>query len=101
MAMIRINTAAKAIRQRHRHRYEFNQNYMELFESKGMHFSGFSDNRLRAEILEIPSHQFYIATQYHPEFVSRPGRPEPVFNAFIGAAVSRKRPIAVPTAGSV
>ncbi|MBI2125908.1 MAG: CTP synthase [Thaumarchaeota archaeon] len=92
---------AKAIRQRHRHRYEFNQNYMELFESKGLHFSGFSDNRLRAEILEIPSHPFYLATQYHPEFVSRPGRPEPVFNAFIGAAVSRKRPIAVPTAGSV
>lgn len=91
---------AKIIRQRHRHRYEFNQNYMELFEDKGIHFSGFSDNRLRAEILEIPSHPFYIATQYHPEFVSRPGRPEPVFNAFIGAAVSRKRPIAVSTVSS-
>jgi CTP synthase len=91
---------AKIIRQRHRHRYEFNQNYMELFEDKGIHFSGFGDNRLRAEILEIPSHPFYIATQYHPEFVSRPGRPEPIFNAFIGAAVSRKRPIAVSTVSS-
>lgn len=91
----------KKIRQRHRHRYELNQSYLEKLEKNGLHFSGFSDNKLRAEILEIPSHPFYIATQYHPEFVSRPGKPEPVFNAFIGAAVRRKRPIQISTVSSI
>jgi CTP synthase len=81
------------IRQRHRHRYELNQNYLETFQNNGLRFSGFSDNKLRAEILEIPAHPFYIATQYHPEFLSRPGKPEPVFNAFIEAAVRRKQPM--------
>ncbi|MBM3898262.1 MAG: CTP synthase [Thaumarchaeota archaeon] len=81
------------IRQRHRHRYEFNQSYLEIFQKNGLRLSGFSDNKLRAEILEIPSHPFYLATQYHPEFLSRPGKPEPVFSAFIEAAIRRKQPI--------
>ena len=79
------------IRERHRHRYEFNQEYREEFERKGMVFSGWSDDERRIEILELPSHPFYFATQYHPEFISRPGKPEPAFLAFIEASLKRKR----------
>jgi CTP synthase len=78
------------IRERHRHRYEFNQSYRSEFEKSGMHFSGFSDNGRRTEILEIRDHPFYLATQYHPEYISRPGRPEPSYYNFVKAAVSRK-----------
>ncbi|MDA4112201.1 MAG: CTP synthase, partial [Thaumarchaeota archaeon] len=78
------------IRERHRHRYEFNQTYSALFEKAGMHFSGFSDSGKRTEILEIRDHPFYFATQYHPEYISRPGKPEPSYFNFIKAAASRK-----------
>ena len=78
------------IRERHRHRYEFNQEYLDAFEKAGMHFSGFSDNGRRTEILEIRDHPFYFATQYHPEYISRPGKPEPSYFNFIKATVSRK-----------
>lgn len=80
------------IRQRHRHRYEFTLKYLEIFEMNGMNLSAFSDNGRRAEILEVRSHPFYMATQYHPEFVSRPGSPEPAFKSFVKAAVERKLP---------
>lgn len=78
------------IRERHRHRYEFNQKYMTLFEKAGMRFSGFSDNGRRTEILEIMNHPFYLATQFHPEYISRPGKPEPSYLNFVKAAASRK-----------
>lgn len=74
------------IQKRHRHRFEFNQKYLELFSSKGMKFSGYSDSKKRMEVLEIPSHKFYLGVQYHPEFSSRPGHPEESFEAFIRAA---------------
>lgn len=74
------------IQERHRHRYEFNNKYRKEFEDAGMVFSGVSpDNRL-AEIIELPKNKFFIAAQYHPEFLSRPQRPEGLFKAFIGAA---------------
>lgn len=75
----------KVIR-RHRHRYEINKKYMDIFEKNGMIFSAESDNSKRMEILEIPSHKFYFGVQFHPEFNSRPGYPEESFEAFIGAA---------------
>jgi CTP synthase len=78
------------IRERHRHRYEFNQKFREAFEKGGMRFSGFSDNGRRTEILEILDHPFYFATQFHPEYVSRPGKPEPSYLHFVKAAASRK-----------
>ena len=74
------------IQKRHRHRFEFNQKYLELFSSKGMKFSGYSDSKKRMEVLEIPSHRFYLGVQYHPEFSSRPGHPEESFEAFIRAS---------------
>ncbi len=77
------------IRQRHRHRYEFNQKYKAIFEENGMVLSGSSDGGKRIEVVEISAHPFYLAVQYHPEFISRPGSPEPVFKSFISAAIDR------------
>jgi len=74
------------ILKRHRHRYEFNQKYLETFNTKGLKFSGYSDNKKRMEILEIPAHKFYLGVQFHPEFSSRPGFPEESFDAFVRAA---------------
>ncbi|QNQ81783.1 CTP synthase [Lactobacillus sp. PV037] len=74
------------IQERHRHRFEFNNKYRKQFEDAGMVFSGVSpDNRL-VEIIENPKNKFFVAAQYHPEFLSRPQRPEGLFKAFIGAA---------------
>ena len=78
------------IRQRHRHRFEFNQEYQELLEKNKIVLSGFSDNGRRTEILEIPNHRFYMATQYHPEFLSKPGKPEPIYYSFIKAVTENK-----------
>ncbi|MGA2665327.1 MAG: CTP synthase, partial [Nitrososphaerales archaeon] len=69
----------KTIRGRHRHRFELNQDYAERLEEAGMHFSAFSDGGRRAEILEVRDHPFYMGTQFHPEYLSRPEAPEPVF----------------------
>jgi CTP synthase len=77
------------IRERHRHRFEFNQNFLSRFEEGGMHYTAFSDNGKRAEILELEGHPFYMATQFHPEYISRPERPEPIYVAFIAACTKR------------
>jgi CTP synthase len=74
------------IYRRHRHRYEFNQNYRKVLEKRGIVFSGHSDNGERTEILEIPGRKFYYAVQYHSEFNSRPGNPEQAFEAFVRAS---------------
>jgi len=79
------------IRERHRHRYELNQEYLERLEAEGMKYTAFSDNGRRAEILELEGHPFYMATQYHPEYVSRPERPEPIYVAFLEACVRRAK----------
>ncbi len=75
-----------AIKRRHRHRYEFNQQYIDLVSKNGLVLSAHSDKGRRMEILEIPNHRFYFAVQYHAEFNSRPGKPEQAFNAFVRAA---------------
>lgn len=76
------------VEERHRHRYEFNNQFRQQFEENGFVFSGMSpDNRL-AEIVEIPENKFFIACQFHPELVSRPNRPQPLFQAFIDAAIN-------------
>ncbi|MDE1827972.1 MAG: CTP synthase (glutamine hydrolyzing) [Candidatus Micrarchaeota archaeon] len=76
------------ISRRHRHRYEFNQKYLEMFALKGLVFTGHSDGKKRMEALEIPSHKFYLGIQFHPEFSSRPGYPEECFEAFVRASSS-------------
>ena len=74
------------ISKRHRHRYEFNKEFLDTFEKNGMSFSGESDNGKRMEILEIPDHKFFLGVQFHPEFNSRPGFPEKSFEAFVTAS---------------
>ena len=80
---------ATEISRRHRHRYEINREYIPRFEGGGMIFSAHSDGGRRMEMLEIPSHRFYLGVQFHPEFSSRPGFPEESFAAFVGAALER------------
>jgi CTP synthase len=78
--------ATDTVLERHRHRYEFNNEYLDTFESHGMKVAGRSDTGL-VEILEIPGHPWYVAVQFHPEFRSRPGRAHPLFREFIAAAI--------------
>lgn len=75
------------ISERHRHRYEFNNKYKNTFEEAGMKFSGLSPDKNLVEIIEIENHPFFVATQAHPEFKSRPGNPHPLFKEFIKACL--------------
>jgi CTP synthase len=74
------------IQERHRHRYEVNNAYRKQLSSKGMIFSGMSPDGHLVEIIELPDHPWFVAGQFHPEFISRPTRPQPLFKAFIKAA---------------
>ena len=74
------------IQERHRHRYEFNNEFRDAFEKAGMTFAGVSPDNHLVEIIELTKNKFFIAAQYHPEFLSRPQRPEGLYKAFIGAA---------------
>lgn len=74
------------IQERHRHRYEFNNAYRDAFRKAGMVFSGVSPDNHLVEIIELSKKKFFIACQYHPEFLSRPQRPEGLFKSFIAAA---------------
>jgi len=78
------------VMERHRHRYEFNNAYRERFGAAGMLFSGLSPDGTLVEIVELPEHPWFVATQFHPEFKSRPNRPHPLFRDFIGAALRRR-----------
>ena len=73
--------------ERHRHRFEFNNEYREALGEAGMVFSGLSPNDRLVEIIELEGHPWFVASQFHPELKSRPMRPHPLFRAFIGAAV--------------
>jgi CTP synthase len=84
----------EVVYERHRHRYEFNNAYRSLFTEAGYTISGTSpDNRL-VELIELPSHPFFTACQYHPEFLSRPGKPHPRFRGLIEAAQQRAAQVA-------
>lgn len=77
------------ISERHRHRYEFNNDYKEMMEKKGMIFSGINPEKNLVEILELKSHPFFMATQFHPEFKSKPLNPHPLFLEFIKSAIKK------------
>lgn len=79
----------RCISERHRHRYEFNNEYRALLQDKGLVFSGVSPDGRLVETVELADRPFYIGVQYHPEFKSRPNHPHPLFREFIGAAVRR------------
>ncbi|MGB4589107.1 MAG: CTP synthase [Clostridiaceae bacterium] len=92
-AQLSENTKARAaygkelIYERHRHRYEFNNKFINDFEANGMVFSGVNPNKKLVEIIEIPEHKWFVATQFHPELKSRPNNPHPLFVDFIKAAI--------------
>lgn len=81
----------KDITERHRHRYEVNNDYREAFRSNGLVPVGFSPDNHIVEMVELKDHPFFVATQAHPEFKSRPDRPHPLFKGFIGAAIENKK----------
>ncbi|HEU4623920.1 MAG TPA: CTP synthase [Steroidobacteraceae bacterium] len=75
----------ESIAERHRHRYEFNNNYMERYRNAGLRFSGFSRDGL-VEMIELPTHPWFVASQFHPEFTSTPRDGHPLFQGFVRAA---------------
>ena len=91
--VLQDNTVIKAaygktqISERHRHRYEFNNDYREVLQSAGLTLSGLSPDGSLVETVELSDRDFYIGVQYHPEFKSRPNKPHPLFSAFIKAAL--------------
>ena len=72
--------------ERHRHRYEFNNDYREILSSRGLRLSGLSPDGRLVETIELPDHPFFIGVQYHPEFKSRPNKPHPLFVGLIREA---------------
>jgi CTP synthase len=83
---------ASSIMERHRHRYEFNSKYKNIFREKGMELSGTHPKGELVEIMEIKSHPWFIAVQFHPEFRSKPDSPHPLFKGFIKAASIKSSP---------
>ena len=74
------------IKERHRHRYEFNNNYKDVLVENGLKVAGFNPERNLVEIVEIEDHPYYVGCQFHPEFTSRPNRAQPLFQGLISAA---------------
>ncbi|HEY6797146.1 MAG TPA: CTP synthase [Kineosporiaceae bacterium] len=113
-SVVRAQYAAERVAERHRHRYEVNNHYRARLEQAGLVFSGVSPDRSLVEFVELPTavHPYYVGTQAHPEFQSRPDRAHPLFRGLIGAALERQRaerlldvetppPAPVATAGAV
>ena len=80
-----------SISERHRHRYEFNNDYREKLAEAGLALSGISPDGLLVETVELTEEPFFVGVQYHPEFKSRPNRPHPLFMGFIGAAAGKNQ----------
>ena len=78
------------IKERHRHRYEFNNNYKDVLVENGLKVAGFNPERNLVEIVELEDHPYYVGCQFHPEFTSRPNRAQPLFQGLISAAHDRK-----------
>ena len=77
------------IKERHRHRYEFNNEYKDAFEKGGLTLSGTSPSGHIVETVELTDRDFYVGVQFHPEFKSRPNKPHPLFREFITACVEK------------
>ena len=100
-SLVRELYGAEVVQERHRHRYEVNNAYREVLEQAGLVCSGLSPDRRLVEFVELPRsvHPFFVATQAHPEFLSRPTRAHPLFSGLVAAALERSG--AVPAAGPV
>ncbi|HBQ26442.1 MAG TPA: CTP synthase, partial [Syntrophomonas sp.] len=79
------------ISERHRHRYEINNDFRQILENNGMKISGLSPDERLVEIVEISEHPWFVACQFHPEFGSRPNRPHPLFTGLIGKAIEYRK----------
>jgi CTP synthase len=90
-SLVRKVYGKDAISERHRHRYEFNNDYREKFEAAGMALSGISPNGMLVEIAELKNHPWFIGVQFHPEFKSRPVDPHPLFREFVGASLAYEK----------
>jgi CTP synthase len=88
---LRAIYATERISERHRHRYEVNNNYLGVLERHGLYFSGMSPDGLLPEMMEIPDHPWFIGVQFHPELKSKPFEPHPLFTSFIRAAIEQSR----------
>jgi len=86
----------EVVYERHRHRYEFNNAYRTLFLESGYMISGTSPDGRLVEMIELPGHPFFIASQFHPEFQSRPNQPHPLFRGFVQAALSTTKSVIQP-----
>ena len=82
---------AESVRERHRHRYEFNNDFRSVLEKGGMKIEGVSPDGRLVEAVSLPSLKFFVGVQYHPEFKSRPNKAHPLFAAFIRAAAERAK----------
>ena len=78
------------INERHRHRFEFNGDYREQLEAAGLIIAGTSPDGTLVEIVELTNHPFYVGAQFHPEFLSKPNVPHPLFRGFVAAALARR-----------
>ncbi|WP_414549938.1 CTP synthase [Anabaena sp. CCY 0017] len=88
----------EVVNERHRHRYEFNNNYRNMLLESGYVISGTSPDGRLVEIVEFPQHPFFLSCQFHPEFHSRPSTPHPLFKGFMAAAINRTHPMSnLPT----
>lgn len=79
------------IYERHRHRYEFNNKFRQEMEEAGFIFSGTSPDGRLVEIIELADHPWFVASQFHPEFTSRPNRPQPLFRDFVEASMKTNK----------
>ena len=85
------NNGPYTISERHRHRYEVNNDYRDQLIEKGLVVAGLNEKKDLVEIIEIKNHPFFVSVQFHPEFKSRPLKPHPLFKAFVGAAIKNKK----------
>ena len=90
-SMVRRIYGEETIHERHRHRYEINNNYLDRLRAAGMRIVGWSADRSLVEMIELPDHPWFVACQFHPEFTSRPRRGHPLFTSYIEAAIEHAR----------
>ena len=81
---------SELISERHRHRYEFNNEYRNMMQEKGLTLGGTSPDGRLVETVELTERPFYVGVQFHPEFKSRPNKPHPLFVGFIGASLEKR-----------
>ena len=86
----RMAYGKELIHERHRHRYEFNNEFRERLKAKGLVVAGVSPDEQLVEIIEIMDHPWFVGVQFHPEFKSRPNRAHPLFREFVRAAIERE-----------